>query len=193
MAIGKPADDRNKVFSLLTGLGPGYESFVTTMLKPRAPSYNEVVPLLQSHETIKNMHASESYTMTNHNVAFVGQRQEGNTNFNRKGRQQQGTFTFKGCGSAQADQSFSRKEDFNNNNQGRDLHKSGPNQQSLRSASERGAICQICNKPNHTALRCWHRFNQTYQSNDIPKPWQHYPFLITMITRGSRTPVQVRT
>lgn len=87
------------------------------MLKPPAPSYNEAVPLLQSHETIKNMHASESCTMTNHNVAFVGQRQEGNKNFNRKGRQQQGTFTSKGRGFAQAGQSFSQKEDFNNNNQ----------------------------------------------------------------------------
>lgn len=26
------------------------------------------------------------------------------------------------------------------------------------------SICQICKKLNHTAVQCWHRFNQTYQS-----------------------------
>ena len=75
-AIGKPVSDRQKGFALLTGLGPGYESFVTTMLKPPTPSYGELIPLLESHETIKSMHSTEFYG-TNHNVAFYGQRQGG--------------------------------------------------------------------------------------------------------------------
>ena len=43
--IGKPLDDRRKVFDLLKGLGLGYESFCTSMLKPPIPSYTELVPL----------------------------------------------------------------------------------------------------------------------------------------------------
>ncbi|KAF6149562.1 hypothetical protein GIB67_003710 [Kingdonia uniflora] len=35
-AIEKPVPDPNKVFWLLSGLGPRYESFSTAMLKPRA-------------------------------------------------------------------------------------------------------------------------------------------------------------
>eukprot|EP00262_Sarcandra_glabra_P021212 TRINITY_DN8834_c0_g1_i2.p1 TRINITY_DN8834_c0_g1~~TRINITY_DN8834_c0_g1_i2.p1 ORF type:complete len:155 (-),score=11.89 TRINITY_DN8834_c0_g1_i2:732-1196(-) len=48
-AIGKPAPDKNKVFWLLQGLG--YETFVTTMLKPPVPSYRDIVLPLQSHDT----------------------------------------------------------------------------------------------------------------------------------------------
>ncbi|WP_241627812.1 retrotransposon gag domain-containing protein, partial [Rosenbergiella epipactidis] len=59
-AIGKPLDDLQKVFSLLRGLGPGYESFVTTMLKPPSP-YKEIVPLLQGHETMRTFHNPTSY------------------------------------------------------------------------------------------------------------------------------------
>ena len=33
-AIGKPVDAHRKVFELLKRLGPGYDSFCTTMLKP---------------------------------------------------------------------------------------------------------------------------------------------------------------
>ena len=43
-AIGKPLTDRNKVFALLNGLGPGYEYFVTTYLGAPIPTYKEIVP-----------------------------------------------------------------------------------------------------------------------------------------------------
>ena len=33
-AIGSPVPEKEKVFSLLTSLGPKYDSFITTMLKP---------------------------------------------------------------------------------------------------------------------------------------------------------------
>ncbi|EOY32706.1 Uncharacterized protein TCM_040733 [Theobroma cacao] len=53
VAIRKLVNDRTKVFQLLRGLGLGYESFVTTMMKPPIPSFREIVPLLQGHETMK--------------------------------------------------------------------------------------------------------------------------------------------
>ncbi|KAK2981980.1 hypothetical protein RJ640_007572 [Escallonia rubra] len=60
-AIGKTVPDKNKVFWLLHGLGHGYENFVTTMLKPPVPSYNDIVPLLQSHEACNLTHKAESF------------------------------------------------------------------------------------------------------------------------------------
>jgi hypothetical protein len=30
-------------------------------------------------------------------------------------------------------------------------------------------LCQICNKPNHDALQCWHCFDQAYQAEDTVK------------------------
>lgn len=47
-AIGKPVNDKEKVFYLLTSLGSTYEHFATTMLKPPLPLYKDVVSQLQN-------------------------------------------------------------------------------------------------------------------------------------------------
>lgn len=94
-AIGKPVPDQSKVFWILSGLGPKYESFATTMPKPQVPSYVDLIPLLQSHELRSSRHESES---SNHSMAFYGQQSGGgnkNNNNNRKGGQY---FTSKGKG-----------------------------------------------------------------------------------------------
>ncbi|RVW59266.1 hypothetical protein CK203_113509 [Vitis vinifera] len=52
--IGKPVPDKEKVFCLLTSLGPQYETFTTTMLKPLRPSYSELVSQLQSLDQRRN-------------------------------------------------------------------------------------------------------------------------------------------
>lgn len=69
--IGKPVEDKKKVFWLHNGLGRDYQSFVTTMLKPPTPSYNEVITLLKSHETWNMIHCIENQSAQK--VAFVGQ------------------------------------------------------------------------------------------------------------------------
>jgi len=50
---------KTKVFWLLSGLGPEYESFATAMLKPPVPSYADLIPLLQSHELRSKGHQSD--------------------------------------------------------------------------------------------------------------------------------------
>ena len=174
-AIGKPLTDRNKVFALLNGLGPDYESFVTTYLCPPIPTYKEIVPLLQGHETMRSIHTTESYGGTNQHMAFYGQRSPGqgnNKNFNKKGSQ--GHFNSKGRGFTQ----FGQQPNHGNNSQNFQGDNSFPKQNhnvlanknersnQQRQEKQKGAICQISNKPNHTALRCWNRFNQTYQPED---------------------------
>ncbi|KAF3776070.1 hypothetical protein EJ110_NYTH47601 [Nymphaea thermarum] len=72
-AIGRPVNDHTKVFLLLNGLGPEYESFVTSMLKPPIPTYKDVIPLLQSHETLKSLNQYEG--AIHHQSAFYAQRQ----------------------------------------------------------------------------------------------------------------------
>ena len=47
-AIGKTVPDEEKVFCLLTSLGPQYDTFTTTMLKPPRPTYNELVSQLKN-------------------------------------------------------------------------------------------------------------------------------------------------
>jgi hypothetical protein len=55
-AIGKPIVSQKKTFWLLNGLGKEYKAFVTTMLKPPTPTYTEIIPILQSHETWLSIH-----------------------------------------------------------------------------------------------------------------------------------------
>ncbi|KAK2971873.1 hypothetical protein RJ640_000890 [Escallonia rubra] len=82
-AVGKPVTYQNKVFWLLSGLGPKYESFATTMLKPHVPSYADLIPLLQSHELRSKGHQSESL---NHSMVYYSQRtSNGNKNSDKKG------------------------------------------------------------------------------------------------------------
>lgn len=53
-AIGKPVLDQEKVFCLLMSLGPQYETFTTTMLKPARPTYSELVSQLQNFDQRRN-------------------------------------------------------------------------------------------------------------------------------------------
>ncbi|KAF3783665.1 hypothetical protein EJ110_NYTH31775 [Nymphaea thermarum] len=87
-AIGKPITDETKVFWLLTGLTKDYESFrttlSTTMLKPPAPSYLEVVALLQNHETMRTLEEDSPST----HVAFFSYRQPNQRPLGNNSKQQ---------------------------------------------------------------------------------------------------------
>ncbi|KAH7663245.1 Zinc finger CCHC-type protein [Dioscorea alata] len=45
----------------------------------------------------------------------------------------------------------------------------GGHGQSSRSGADRGVLCQVCNKTGHDALRCWYRFDHSYQAEDANK------------------------
>ncbi|GMI65563.1 hypothetical protein like AT5G48050 [Hibiscus trionum] len=71
-AIGNPIHDKTKVYSLLVNLGPKYESFTTTMLKPPMPSYSEVFSLLQGFEQRNSWLEASSTPL----YAFYGERNQ---------------------------------------------------------------------------------------------------------------------
>ena len=78
-AIGKPIPDQEKVFCLLTSLGPQYETFTTTMLKPPRPTYTELVSQLQNLDHRRTWFTNHSdvslFSLTPH-LAFYGQQQK---------------------------------------------------------------------------------------------------------------------
>ena len=86
--IGKAVPDQSKVFWLLSGLGPSYETITTTMLKPLVPSYDDVSPLSQSHDLHNKGHQIFG---ANPAMVFYGQEtngghRKGESNFSSKGR-----------------------------------------------------------------------------------------------------------
>ncbi|KAL3516301.1 hypothetical protein ACH5RR_023203 [Cinchona calisaya] len=156
-AIGKPVDDKAKVFGLLKGLGPEYESFVTSMLKPLIPSYRDLIPLLQGHDTMKSLYTQSTFNSPNQEVAFVGQRNHGNPNYNKKGNQNAFGFNSKGRGFPNFGQTFGKeKSATSSNNANSSVENNSTQNEPVR--------CQICDKPRHVAKNCWHRYNQAYQS-----------------------------
>ncbi|XP_075485276.1 uncharacterized protein LOC142524997 [Primulina tabacum] len=167
-AIGNPVTDKVKVFSLLTSLGPKYESFTTTMLKPPRPSYTEMVSLLQGYEQRQNWFTINTST---HQVAFYGQKQLGSVN-----RKSQNNFNSNGRGFQAHNQNpnhgtknFSQQH----NKQDSKIQRPPPPGQRRMTPTERemyrDAICQICGITGHIAKICWHLSNYTQTQDEVPK------------------------
>ncbi|XP_074575272.1 uncharacterized protein LOC141831767 [Curcuma longa] len=139
-AIKKSVPDLDKVFQFARGLGPKYETFRLAMVtKPPYPTFNQFVLALQGHEQILQIQRDEERVYVEHAQAFFGQRGRGRNN--RGGR---GSFNSKGRGFTLQQQPSSNK-------------------------STGKIACQICGKYNHGAIDCWHRFDYSYQSEDLPQ------------------------
>ncbi|GKV11134.1 hypothetical protein SLEP1_g22416 [Rubroshorea leprosula] len=169
-AIGKPVPDKNKVFWLLQGLGKEYENFVTTMLKPPVPSYHELVPLLKSHEARTQLHDSSAQEVPQ--MAFYNKQTNGGQN--RRRGNGYNHFNSKGRGFIPGATSNFRKEANEALPSIRNWHSAPPSPNKNNSSSrvvgeiKNEVACQICGKRNHTALKCFNRFNHAYQGDHPP-------------------------
>ncbi|KAH0732677.1 hypothetical protein KY285_003519 [Solanum tuberosum] len=94
----------------------------------------------------------EEASQQNHNMAFSAQRGMGreNNNFNSRERD------FKPAGQGVGSQNSQYRQG------------SPSNQSFLSENKERSIIesCQICGRNNHTALKCFYRWDYSYQSTD---------------------------
>nr|CAD1832050.1 unnamed protein product [Ananas comosus var. bracteatus] len=157
-AIGKPVSDSTKVFRLLEGLDESYEPFKTTMFRPPIPLYTEVVPQLQSYELRIKRHSSPAPDVS---MAFVSQRGRGSNRHRGRGRGH--NFNSRGRGFPQTTQG-GRSEGYQS------TPPPGADRAALTSSTGNNPLtCQICKKRGHDALRCWFRFDNSYQSDDIPR------------------------
>jgi hypothetical protein len=155
-AIGKPVPDHKKSWWLLNGLGKGYEMFTTTMLRPPIPPYSKIVTLLESHS---ERHQLDTQTQAAPQMAFYNQR----SNKNKKHNGSSNSFNSRGRGFSQGHPSGSRKPDQQN------ARPRGENQSFRSNNTDEAPICQICNKRNHTALKCFNRFNHSFTPEIIPQ------------------------
>ncbi|KFK30733.1 hypothetical protein AALP_AA6G020200 [Arabis alpina] len=156
--IGSPVTETMKVFTALNGLGQEYEPIKTTiegaMDSFLVPVFEDVVPKLTAFD-----HRLQSYTQgyISPHLAFFANQSDASTNRGRgrsgynRGR---GTFTTKGRGFHQ---------------QITQAPHSGFSSSGSASGGNNKTVCQICGKSGHPAIRCWHRFNNSYQDEDMPK------------------------
>lgn len=152
MSIGQPVDERMKIFAVLLGLGKEYEPTKTSiegsMDTQYHPTFEDVVPRLVAFDDRLKSYSTDA-AVTPH-LAFNTVR--GRPFFTRsRGRNRGGRnfFSTRGRGFPQH------------------LSSSSSSRSSVSSDSEARPVCQICGKPGHVAMRCWHRFDNSYQTDEM--------------------------
>jgi len=153
-AIGSPVSEKMKIFAALHGLGRDYEPIKTSIegsmdLEPQ-PTFESIIPRLTG---FADRLASYNTCMevSPHMAFYANYSGKGRGSFNGKPGGNQGKggqYSTKGRGFPQQITSGSSSPGSNN--------------------TENRIMCQICGKPGHPALKCWHRFNNSYQYEELP-------------------------
>lgn len=165
-AIGKPVPDKEKVFCLLTSLGPQYETFTTTMLKPPRPSYTDLISQLQNFDQRRNWfstHTNISCSSLTHQLAFYGQqRSQANTSYYRGSPRK---FTSSGRG-------FQAQQQRDSSSGTSQRRPPPPGERRMTPAERekyREEKCQYCGMMGHVAKICWWIPKKPIQENEIPQ------------------------
>uniref|UniRef100_A0A2N9FE22 Reverse transcriptase Ty1/copia-type domain-containing protein n=1 Tax=Fagus sylvatica TaxID=28930 RepID=A0A2N9FE22_FAGSY len=148
-AVDQPLPPHEALSFLLAGLGSDYDSLVTSVKTQVQPmSLEDLYGHMLSHElrlaqnqpTVDLSNVSANFTNKGpSNCGGRGGRHSSNYSSNRGGR-------------------FS-----SNNHRGR-----GRGRQNYSYSSNR-PVCQVCQKPGHVALQCYHRFDNTYTYESTPQ------------------------
>lgn len=158
-SIGRPVDESMKIFSFINGLGREYDPITTviqsSMTRLPVPTLNDVISEVSGFDT--RLQSYETSTDVTPNMAFQAQRSGYNnssnrgrgSSYNRFGSRGRGGFSTRGRGFTQQVSNPGWSGGNNNNNNTR-------------------PVCQICGRTGHSALRCWNRFDASYQSDDVP-------------------------
>ena len=160
------------MFSLLTSLGPQYETFTTTMLKPQRPTYTQLISQLQNLDHRRNRFSNQSDVspspLTPH-LAFYGQQQKQIRNFTP--RNQNNSFTSTGHG-FQAQQPRSQTQGYSGSPNTQQRRPPPPGERRMTTAERdlyRDVICQYCDKPGHIAKICWWLPKKAKHNNELPQ------------------------
>ncbi|KAF5463649.1 hypothetical protein F2P56_013801 [Juglans regia] len=141
-ATGNPLPDKELVTYILIGLGPLYESFVTSITtRSEFVSSHELFQMLLIHES-RMAHSTKQLLEPSVNVSVQS---------SQGGQSQRGRHPFRGRQGRGRGNNRSPGGRFGSNFSGNQTQTSG------------GAhpICQVCQKMGHVALQCRHRFNHS--------------------------------
>ncbi|XP_010451841.1 PREDICTED: uncharacterized protein LOC104734030 [Camelina sativa] len=152
-SIGSPVSEQMKIFAALKGLGREYEPMKTSvegsMDAQPSLTLDAVISRLTSYsDRLASYHSGSEVsphmafnTITASSGYYSSNRGRGNSRYgNNRGRN---NFTTKGRGFHQ--------------------------QISQEPGGTNKVICQICGKPGHPASKCWHRFDNSYQFDNVPQ------------------------
>ncbi|XP_010468379.1 PREDICTED: uncharacterized protein LOC104748437 [Camelina sativa] len=158
-SIGSPVSEMMKIFAALNGLGMEYEPIETSIEgildSTPSPTLEDVIPRLTAYNDRLLAYNVDS-NITPH-LAFNNQRFDG-SGYGNRGRESSQRSRGRG--------SYSTK--------GRRFHQhispsvtSSPGSVVSGYTVDGRLVCEICGKVGHGVFKCWHRFDNTYQS-DLP-------------------------
>ena len=164
-AVGQPISSNALITYIFAGLGQEYDPFVTSVQTRVDPlSLDELYGLLLTHEQRLEQHQTVVTDLSFSTANMVARNP-----------------SYRGCGGCggQSGRGFSSNSNGGRGHQGRGLGSfSLSNGHGSSSSSFFGAprpVCQVCNKPGHAALTCYHRFDHSYQLEN-PTPAQAQAF-----------------
>ena len=176
-AIQKPISDEDKIVQLSHCLGKKYEVFNTTMLsKPPFPTFNQFITALQGYDMWIQGNQIKEKEETNHNMAFIAQRNRGRGRAYSRGRTHGHSFSSRGRGFVPANFSpnssgrghspylsqFSPRDNHSGTQSKGSTFPANYNPQSQKPSIQ----CQICDRFGHPASKCWYRYDYSHESTD---------------------------
>lgn len=148
-AIAQPVSDSDLASSLLSGLSSEYEAFITSMTTRFEPiSLDELTGFLLSQEAC----LEENSVAIDMPAANVASHSAG--------------LAFRGRGRPLAGATRGRNK---GHGRGRNTYDSRQQYGQYGCSSTGRTICQVCNKPGHIAVYCYHRYEPEFQG-DNPSP-----------------------
>lgn len=178
---GSQIDSEDLVLITLNGLSDDYCAFKTSIRTRSTPIAMEELCALLLSEAIHEETPPKSHSSTDLNVAFVASRgsysHQGNRgNYsNREGYRgnfrsnNRGNYSNRGYQTAKGNFRGGTKSNYTGHSQGPSGYTQGPQGTGFSfgsfGSSSGNIVCQICDKPGHTAFNCWHRLNMEYQPN----------------------------
>jgi hypothetical protein len=144
-AIGKKLEDDELIAYMLQGLGSEYDSLVTSITTcTDVYTISDVYAHMLSFEMHHERNGTIIHVSSANNANRTGGRTSDNSNCGGHGHDRAGNGR-RGPGG-----------------------RGGPSRSPNKNGNG-GQLCQICFKGYHSALKCWHRFDQAYQSEDHVK------------------------
>jgi hypothetical protein len=163
-AAGQPLNDFELISFLLAGLGSEFDPFVTSVTTRVDPmSLEELYAHLLTHEMrLEHNSTTAENVFPSANVATARPSSPKNKGSNRAHSQSNGST--RGAPSHKGHNYPNRAQ------QSRGCFGRPRGSHSSPSSSNHSPrnICQVCNKPGHTALQCYHRFDHSFQYENAP-------------------------
>ncbi|XP_010496781.1 PREDICTED: uncharacterized protein LOC104773814 [Camelina sativa] len=145
-SIGSPVPEKMKIFAVLRGLDREYEPIKVSIegmidLVP-PPTFDDVTSRLITYADRLSTY-STAPEASPHTAFF--------TNQSGRGRGRNGGSRGRGNFYSTKGRGFPQQISSHNN------------------GTEAKVVCQICNKQGHPAIKCWYRFDSSYQYEDVPQ------------------------